>query len=164
MSFPVSGESSEDDEGNSLGYGMTNDAIVASSAGGISKSGMGRAAALGMDVGFAEGNHVDRLQRESGGSQVRPSLILKKNFTRLMKKTKQVKDRWSSKHVVDRQSAARPKNENFPSDELKSNASDHSLWPQSCDDVFSVDALASQRSHGVSLVNKLGMAPGVSPY
>eukprot|EP00526_Cylindrotheca_closterium_P014945 CAMPEP_0113601206 /NCGR_PEP_ID=MMETSP0017_2-20120614/107_1 /TAXON_ID=2856 /ORGANISM="Cylindrotheca closterium" /LENGTH=279 /DNA_ID=CAMNT_0000509487 /DNA_START=985 /DNA_END=1824 /DNA_ORIENTATION=+ /assembly_acc=CAM_ASM_000147 len=164
LSFLESEESSEDDEVNSLDHRMTNEAIVATSAGGLSKSGMGRAAALGMDVGSVEPNTEEHLQTKSRNSQFQPSLILRKKMTSLVKKTKETRELLSSKQFFGRQKPFRQNNESLGSDEIQSIASEPQSRNARGADLFSIDALASQRSCGTSLVNKLGMATEVSSY
>jgi hypothetical protein len=108
---------------------------------------MGRAAALGMDVGLPEETvglpeeTVDQSQRKkTHSSAVRYSALLsasniKKNLTSLIKKKKLTND----KKKIKRKSY-------------------HKRMSSSEDDLDTTDAVASQASHRKSLVNKLGMA------
>lgn len=162
-SFLESGESSEDDV-DSLEHRMTNEAFVATSAGGLSKTGMGRAAALGMDVGSIESSTADHLQTKSRNSQSQASLILKKKITSLVKKTKETRELWSSKQFFGRQRPIGQNNQSVASVEMESDSTKSQAGKPQGADFFSIDALASQRSRGASLVNKLGMATDDSAY
>ncbi|CAJ1946091.1 unnamed protein product [Cylindrotheca closterium] len=164
LSFLESEEGSEDDEVDSLDHKMTNEAMVGTSAGGLSKSGMGRAAALGMDVGPMESNATEHLQTKSRSSPFQPSLIFKMKMRSLAKKTKETRELLSSKTKFGRTKPTRHNDESLTSHEIQPIlAEPRSHKPQGAD-LFSIDALASQRSCGTSLVNKLGMATDVSSY
>lgn len=89
--FVESCESSGDDENDSATHKRTNEAIIASSAGG-----MGRAAALGMDVGSIEESIADEVQIKNSHAWFHSSFILKKKMKSLIKKTKEVREHWSS--------------------------------------------------------------------
>ena len=166
LSFFTNGESSDDvsidDEVSSLDHRLTNEAIAATSAGGMSKSGIGRAAALGMDVGSVDTGCTDSFQRENRHSRFQPSLILKKKIIGLMKKTRDTRELWSSKQILRRQKFVRPNHGNSAANQQQ--PIEAALQHKNGADLFSMDALASQRSREHSLVNKLGMATDAASY
>lgn len=141
------------DDVSSLEHRLTNEAIVPTSAGGISKSEMERAAALGMDVGSIEPSSAEHLRREQHNTQFHGSLILKQKMTSLIKKTKQTKELWSNKKILSRHKPAI----------LSYGTSAHKTEEPGGSDV-SMHALASQRLRGTSLINKLGMATDAACY
>jgi hypothetical protein len=139
-------DDSSDDGVSSLDCKVTHRQAIPSALGGPSTSGMGRAAALGMDVGLPE-ESVDQSQRKKTHSSALLSSAalssallsasnIKKNLTSLIKKKKLEMDKKKSKR--------KGYHKRMPSE----------------DDIITTDAVASQASHGNSnsLVNKLGMA------
>lgn len=127
-------DSSNDAVSASMDCKVTNRQVVPTAAGGQSTSGLGRAAALGMDVGVVEESvrPTERKKKESSASLYAANV--KKNILGLVKKTKESYEKRKSQRKIH-----------------------HKRMPSE-DDLFSTNAIASQGSHGKSLVNKLGMA------